>query len=258
MSRFALIAIDGTDSEDIQRRLIRTTHVKQFYDEFSAEPGLKCYLHGPRGAFNADGTSAILRGGIDMARSMHVMASNRGNGDEIKLCLIGWSRGAMIAINIARHLSGSIPVHFMALLDTVDMYIGMSVGNIENTANVVHAKRHGWIGSRWFSMAEDHTPDIAERTSRGGRQYRSPRTLNYDHRFDYQFSPGTANYYQRYFLTTHGGMGGVLDSDRPSGLTEDTSAFRHSVALRNARQHEREVYVWIKEAAQRSGVRFSS
>lgn len=247
-----LIAFDGTESIEHARNVLPgRTHVRRFHDDFRGPD--KWYLDGPE--LSGSNTKHIAQVGREIAKIFFRKIRRGGSASDLRLSLIGWSRGAMIATTVAHWLAKEgLSVEYMGLLDAVDMdwtggMAGISVEPFTNVRTVLHAKRHSFVGSRSYSMAVEHTPTYRHDGARV-----KPVTLDWNHRNDFNFKVTGGNYYQRYFLTTHGGMGGALGQTTPQGLTDDYSAHRSLFRLQTARSHEQEVYEWMRAGARKAGL----
>ena len=98
--------------------------------------------------------------------------------DDVRIVLIGHSRGGLVVTAIARMLSPLVKVYFMGLYDSVDRENCLDGMTVENVKYVAHARRH---------------PDV------GSRVYFGNTSLKYI---------GVVNAEERFFYTSHGGMGG--------------------------------------------------
>lgn len=100
--------------------------------------------------------------------------------NDVRIVLIGHSRGGLVVTNVARMLSPLIRVYFMGLYDSVDREGCLDGMNVENVKYVAHARRNPEVGSRW---------------SFGNT------SLNY-------IGVDNANEAEMKFYTSHGGIGG--------------------------------------------------
>jgi hypothetical protein len=98
--------------------------------------------------------------------------------DDVRIVLIGHSRGGLVTTAIARMLSPVIKVYFMGLYDSVDREGCLDGMDVVNVKIVAHARRNPEVKSR----------SIFKNTS-----------LNYS---------GVEQKEERFFYTSHGGMGG--------------------------------------------------
>lgn len=98
--------------------------------------------------------------------------------DDVRVVLIGHSRGGLATTALARMLSPLVRVYFMGLLDSVDREGCLDGMNVENVKYVAHARRH---------------PDV------GSRTYFGNTSLKYI---------GVTEHEERFFYTSHGGIGG--------------------------------------------------
>lgn len=95
--------------------------------------------------------------------------------NDVRIVLIGHSRGGLVVTNIARMLSPIVRVYFMGLYDSVDRQGCLDGMNVENVKYVAHARRHPEVGSRsTFSntslnyIGVDHAEEMKFYTSHGG------------------------------------------------------------------------------------------
>lgn len=98
--------------------------------------------------------------------------------DEVRVVLIGHSRGGLLTTMLARMLSPLVRVYFMGLYDSVDRQNCLDGMNVVNVKYLAHARRHPDVKSRWY--------------------FRNT-SLNYD---------GVEQFEERFFYSSHGGMGG--------------------------------------------------
>jgi hypothetical protein len=113
---------------------------------------------------------------------------------DVKIILIGHSRGCLATKTLAKMLSPIVQVYFMGLYDSVDKNFCLGGGIIENVKYVYHAMRSDKVGSR-TSFGHSST------------QYASDVT-----------------YTSKSFYTSHGGIGGdhVTDPKRISILGDNS------------------------------------
>jgi pimeloyl-ACP methyl ester carboxylesterase len=108
--------------------------------------------------------------------------------DQVKIVLVGHSRGGLAATVLAKMLAPIVRVYFLGLYDSVDRQPCLDGATVENVLHVVHAMRDPDTGSRSYFG----------NTSTG-------------------YSAGT-RYAREYFTTSHGGIGGdyIADPKRAS------------------------------------------
>ncbi|THU38478.1 hypothetical protein FAM09_17580 [Niastella caeni] len=116
--------------------------------------------------------------------------------DDVRVVLIGHSRGGLATTVIARMLSPLVRVYFMGLYDSVDRQNCIDGMNVENVRYVAHARRH---------------PDVKSRT------YFKNTSLKY---IDVEQKE------ERFFHTSHGGIGGSYITD-----PREVSTFGDSACL---------------------------
>lgn len=100
-----LLAIDGTGSHTWRREDGLNSHIYRFYNDFSgAENRHKYYLHGP-GNSGLD-VGSILNEGIRKIYHMigYAMRDGAASLDEVKVNIVGHSRGAFMALRVANIL----------------------------------------------------------------------------------------------------------------------------------------------------------
>jgi hypothetical protein len=103
--------------------------------------------------------------------------------EDVRIVLIGHSRGGLATTVLAKMLSPIVQVYFMGLYDSVDRNSCFDGATIENVKYVYHAMRH---------------PDMNSRGTFGNTST--------------NFTEGV-EYVPKYFYTSHGGMGGDYVSD---------------------------------------------
>jgi hypothetical protein len=126
---------------------------------------------------------------VDAAKKHQTLTTN-----DVKIVLIGHSRGCLATTVLAKMLSPIVQVYFMGLYDSVDRNACLDSTTIENVKYVYHAMRSD------------------EMHSRGSFGHSSTR-----HASD-------VNYISKSFYTSHGGSGGDYISDpKRATLTGDSS-----------------------------------
>jgi hypothetical protein len=133
-----LAAIDGTESWEYPN-----SHVRNFHDNF-VSPN-KNWWHGPN--LSGYGTTTIRNEALDwIKRKMDSV------GSSVPICLVGHSRGGMIAIDIADKLQNhGTKAYFLGLYDAVDWHFGIGWDvYVRNSMNTFHALRHPDMESRNF------------------------------------------------------------------------------------------------------------
>ncbi len=151
--------------------------------------------------------------------------------NRLRICLVGHSRGGMIAICAAPRLP--LPVYFMGLYDAVDMHPTLDGDRIHNADIIYHAIRHEIMDSRssWGNAG---------------------------------ISSSSPNYHRRHFRTSHGGLGGSPEL-HPGGVTSDfacsidtTSAHIMSYLGENLGQMCTDESIaadtWIRQGARNAGI----
>ena len=224
-----VICIDGTGSSDWRIKIPGgQSHVYKFYEDFgkSINNGViinsykgtdyeiretsymkKMFLDGPNSKVTGSDSSHIMQLAQSfittttnrvLRRTASLRSSNRFysvsskiDDKNIRIILVGHSRGGAIVLDIARWVKNNLrkEIYFMGLFDAVDMSVFIEGGRVENTKFAFHAVRNA-LGSRelWRNAGLAGLPkqNIKE------------------------------------FETSHGGIGGGLDLN-PNGLFDDYS-----------------------------------
>ena len=128
------------------------------------------------------GTYGPLRLPVQVNRQM--LNNQPLTTDDVRIVLVGHSRGGLIVTDLARMLSPLIRVYFMALYDSVDREPCLDGMKVENVKYVAHARRN---------------PDVHSRTFFGNT------SLNYI---------GVDHVDEQFFYTSHGGIGGSYVTSR--------------------------------------------
>jgi hypothetical protein len=114
--------------------------------------------------------------------------------NDVKIVLIGHSRGCLATTVLAKMLSPIVQVYFMGLYDSVDRNACFDSTTIENVKYVYHAMRSDEMGSRgsFGHSSTKHASDV--------------------------------DYTSKSFYTSHGGSGGDYNSDpKKASITGDSS-----------------------------------
>lgn len=214
--KYILAGIDGTGS----RTWMETSGgsaVRRFVTDFDPQGGAKRFFHGPDNQATGSDSEVILAhvlafiyeayhaatglqlpwgGPTDLPagqRGRAIRETLQTHADRVvKVVLVGHSRGGLIAILAARRLQA--PVAFLGLFDAVDRVWGLDGSTIQNVGVTYHALRH---------------PGIESRPTFGNTGRAS-----------------TGRYVERYFRTSHGGIGGAVETS-PSGAFADHSCSIH-------------------------------
>lgn len=113
--------------------------------------------------------------------------------NQIRVIIVGHSRGGLIATLLSRMLSPVVKVYFLGLYDAVDRQPCLDGNVVENVKYVFHARRHPDVGSRWY--------------------FSNTSTAYHSEYHEEQF-----------FNTSHGGVGGsFMIGEYDTGLTVDNS-----------------------------------
>ncbi len=123
----------------------------------------------------------------------HMLANQPLNTNQVRIVIVGHSRGGLIGTVLARMLSPLVRVYFLGLYDSVDRQPCLDGNIVENVKYVFHARRHPEVGSRSFF-------------SNTSTQYKS----------EY--------HEEKFFYTSHGGIGGsYVTNSSEVGLFGDGS-----------------------------------
>jgi hypothetical protein len=208
-----VVGIDGTGSAEWTKPKglgAENSHVARFVRECNVNAHFGAYYHGP-GTLGIDTTTIhdaalswigekleILVPGWNNAINKSTFGTNSIVGNmsfiaDIRVCLVGHSRGGAIVQKLASNLP--FRVFFLGLFDSVDRSANLLTGDIENVEYAYHAKRDPKMDSR------DTFGNTGEKSKDG--------------------------YYQeQVFMTSHGGVGGDFVSDlkdKSLGATSDYS-----------------------------------
>lgn len=227
---FLVAGIDGTGSREWRARDGSNSHIFQFVRDLRHTNGRAHYWHGPDSAIpHVAGVEiqrivpAVIRwivqtmmpmsprcpDGVDPARMMTSCVPLSESDyrqvaellrqqmvENIKICIVGHSRGGLVAVMVAERLRLlRLPVYFMGLYDAVDRAscsIGCDASTITNTQHVYHARRD---------------PRMESRGSFGN---------------DAVMPAGTSWYHEQFFMTSHGGIGGSPEF-HPDDFSDDYS-----------------------------------
>ena len=104
------------------------SHTRNLYDDLSSMVSYSHYDYGPKNQKTGSDSDDIHDQLLNSVRTEYLAAPD---DDKPKIALLGWSRGAMIALWIANDLAGEgIPVEFVGLYDPVDM--SLQIPDIES------------------------------------------------------------------------------------------------------------------------------
>lgn len=251
--KYILAAIDGTSSHEWRNSDGSNSHVFKFHRDIELQGGISWYWNGPGeqtgGVVFGRGSTGIVESAVSHIRRKIIaytgIRSRRPFSelsstdrallreeiqDQVRIVLVGHSRGGLIAINVAARLP--LPVHFLGLYDAVDRHPGLSADRIHNVDHTAHALRH---------------PDVGSRPSFGncGRS-------------------SSGQYDERFFRTSHGGVGGdpVLEPTEGDYACDIHSAKAGIMSMAGVDlgvQCTNESYAanaWIREKARNQGIRF--
>lgn len=192
------------------KQVYRNSHVWNFVHDFATPDTRKRYFDGPgdlgfnTGTIVDSGFSFVTACLAEMMNERKALLNRSGLALadlNVRISLIGHSRGALIAIRIAKRLRDhklhtnvpTLSVHFMGLYDAVDRQIGEGGDTIPgNVAAAYHALRDPTVQSRsWFGNT--------------GTKAHPP-----------------CRYTSKVFTATHSGVGGdPWGGDKPKQITKD-------------------------------------
>jgi len=152
---YILAAIDGTGSRAEHSRIagqstrsLRLSNTREFFLDFRTPENYKRYFAGPNSWI--DGAALEVSGIIEQVTifltfairnaEMRLTAAQRAEGSQIRICLIGHSRGGLAAIQVASRLDRN--VYFLGLLDSVNRTGGYCDVPIRNVQHVFHVRRN--------------------------------------------------------------------------------------------------------------------
>jgi len=195
----ALIAIDGTDSLTIRTKELGSipTHVESFRRRFQ---GSTTYFDGP-------GTFGTASGQIAAEASDQALAWLYSDAP-YELSLVGWSRGAMIAVEVCRTIAKYRPdvkIRFLGLFDPVDMSFSITDGAVTNVTYGAIARRDPAFGS-WNWWTQVSTRDVKKKVRIHSRDIPEDRILTTPAKLQLL----CAHQHEKTFYTSHGGIGGAL------------------------------------------------
>lgn len=113
---------------------------------------------------------------------------------DVRLVIIGHSRGGLAATVLAKMLSPIIKVYFLGLYDAVDRQPCLDSLVVDNVHIVYHARRHPDMNSRWYfgNTSLQYKPDLI--------------------------------WQEKFFYTTHGGIGGdFMEDPAQVGFGDDST-----------------------------------
>lgn len=123
----------------------------------------------------------------------NMLAHQPLNTDQVRVVIVGHSRGGLVATVLAHMLSPMVRVYFLGLYDSVDREPCLDGGMIDNVKIVIHARRSPEVGSRAFFG-----------------------NTSTQHRVEH--------YEESFFYTSHGGIGGDFVADpKKVGMFGDDS-----------------------------------
>jgi hypothetical protein len=133
-----------------------------------------------------------------------MLAHQALSSDQVRIVIVGHSRGGLIATVLAHMLSPLVRVYFMGLYDAVGREPCLDGSTIDNTKIVFHARRNPDVGSRAI--------------------FGNTATL---HRVEH--------YEESFFYTSHGGIGGdfIADPRKVPMFGDDSCTARPDTRLVN-------------------------
>lgn len=194
---YLLYAVDGTGSKDWRPAPSGYSHTYQFFTKFNAVSVEKPQFQDGPGTFGTDVDNLIANGmkwiksrvkarkakGASFRPQVQSTSSLVQPEYDVEIVLVGHSRGATIVGDMAKKIGSEldIGVLFLGLFDAVDRSWNSDGGTVENVEMTAHAVRNP-------SMPSERG---ASRPTFGNTYVSS-----------------MSHYRQRYFNTSHGGVGG--------------------------------------------------
>lgn len=239
------VCIDGTGSKKWSEDMKHASHVRQIY---SLHPGIenidKIYLNGP----NLFGTNTwwIIRRAISfIGKHLDLPTGSplQNPATQPEIDLIGYSRGAAIALELARRMqTQNTPIRFLGLFDAVARDVMLSGVRIvpSNVLHCAHALRHSNRGSREPFVTRDILRSPIRRLMLKNvlkiattlpphsqrRWYHSiPLPIGFE-QVAFTAEP-SVRFARNFYLATHGAMGGVHDAF--ADFDPQSVAFRESI-----------------------------
>ncbi len=244
---YLLVAVDGTLSAADYNTGTNTSHTRKFYDRFHGAS--RHFFEGPGegpgglgGVIGTDVDNITERAWDALVRDLRRL----GDSTEIRIVLVGHSRGGHIVVDLAKrlqrtHVGDFTPafrdpmaantnpryqVHFMGLYDAVDM-----TWNGDNTDTIP-------ANIRYYAHAM-RSPDVGSRSSWGNAGWDVMSTE--EHR-------------TRFFRATHGSIGGAPPSACSSDLALISDQCNIDLTEAQNRAGGENAHRFILENAGRAGV----
>jgi hypothetical protein len=182
-TKYLSVGVDGTGSKEWMRPDGANSHVYRFIQNFRSDDYI--YADGPS-TFGFD-LGGIIDNVVDkIQEKAGRLARDMGNNDELRLVLVGHSRGAAAVISIANRLNSltlsvfrsllkpRLVVQYMGLYDTVLRAPLVSIDtDMPHVTRICHAirKNDDWNGGSRGSFGSVHVPGALRRkfdTAHGG------------------------------------------------------------------------------------------
>lgn len=226
---YLLGAFDGTGSKDWRKPDGSNSHVYQFYKRFSSGNSYKTYYDGPN-TIGSNTKDIAAKGLKDLLKVLQVQSIrdggpsvNRSKGGyqslplsasgDVRVVLVGHSRGGLIAAWIANELSRfGVPVYFMGLYDAVDRASNLDPFNPPEGSAFALDIDPDTLSNVFYTYHALRDPSMKSRTLFGNT---ARNNLN-----------KTLTYQERLFQTSHGGIGGA---PAPQAETMVTRGVRKNV-----------------------------
>jgi len=257
---YLLGAFDGTGSKDWRKPDGSNSHVYQFYKRFSSGNSNKSYYDGPNtiGLNTKDIAAKALNDLLKVLRGQSIRdggpSVNRSKGGyqslplsasgDVRVVLVGHSRGGLIAAWIANELSRfGVPVYFMGLYDAVDRAINLDPFNPPEGSAFAMDIDPDTLSNVFYTYHALRDPRMKSRTSFGNT---ARKILNEE----------VHVYEERLFQTSHGGIGGSSASQNVPSLFSDNTCTRENgeKRVRVCNNNSAAAQAWIVGRARSLGV----
>ena len=201
---YLLASIDGTSSKEWRRPDGTNSHCYKFYRDFKVQNSRdKKYFHGPH-ISGVDLEDIIYQvSGFLKGRIRAYFPNARPSANQLRIVLVGHSRGGFIAMNVAKQMP--LPVYFLGLYDAVKRAFtnGNIIAGVVTGGPIIPVM--GLLGSSAYDWLSN-----AERVSNVQFTYHALRDPEVNSRpyFGNTGRKYTGFHEEKLFYTSHGGIGG--------------------------------------------------